>query len=194
MCEHGRNCLDTSNLIILGQLFESSDHSIPLICLQNVSELELGHCKSHLSSHPISPSSISRWYVNLINYLKTFNLIISSPSSVSSQYVNLVIYLTSNLTIPFPPLHLSPGSKWACSIVYTLHLIILFLRLQIVRQLGQLLNTPHLIILSHPSSVSRSYVNIVNYLNTPSTNHPTLSSPSLDCTSTWSIIWIALIW
>lgn len=47
-CEHGRNCLDTSNLIILGQLFESSDHSIPLICLQNVSELELGHCNSHL--------------------------------------------------------------------------------------------------------------------------------------------------
>jgi hypothetical protein len=109
--------------------------------------------------------------VNLFICSKTSNLIISHVSRV---YVGLINCLnTSNLFILFLPVHPSAESRWTWSFVWT-SLIwsfypILFNRLQEVRELGQLLNTSHLII-------------------------PFLPLHPPGCTWTLSVVWIPLIW
>ena len=162
-----------------------SSHPILFIRLQFVRELgQLFYDLS--SDHPIpSSSSISREYVNLVNCFVISHLIIffirlqlvrergqlfydlssdhpiPSSSSVSREYVNLVnCFMISHLIILSHPLHPSPGCTWTWStvlwsLIWSSHPI-LFIRLQEVRELGQLfydLSSDHTIPSS--SSISR---------------------------------------
>ena len=168
---------------------------------------------SHLSPLMILShrSFVSRKYVNLVNCFKTSYLIIPSSSSISSLYVNLVNCLKiSHLIIPSHPLKgvREPGQLFIWVLLVWLPRSIPFIRHQFVRELGQLFegllsdhpNPTHPppertwtcqlcehLSTNHPipsSSVSSSYVNLVNCLNTC---HLIISfHPSPVCTWTWS--------
>ena len=80
---------------------------------------------------------------------------IPSSSSVSSQYVNLLnCFKISYLIIPSHSLHLSPASTWTSSIALRYLIWSVFICLQLVRELAQLLKISHLIIPSHPLHLS----------------------------------------
>ena len=114
---------------------------------------------------------------------------------MSREYVNLVnCFKISHLIIPSLPLHPSLGGTWTWSIalrslIWLSHPI-LFIRLQLVRELIQFLwdlssNYP----IPSTSSVSRKYVNLANcfkisHLINPS--HPLHPSPVR--TWTWLIV------
>ena len=167
MCEHGRNCLDTSNLIILGQLFESSDHSIPLICLERkwTWTWSLQVSSDHPILYPLHPFPDGTWIwsITLRRLIWSSHPLLPSPASTSTwSFIWRLIWPSLSLLFiclqevsdlaqlfeypssdhPLPP---SPDctSTWP-TIEYPTsdYSIPSFLRLQIVRQYRQLFEHP----------------------------------------------------
>ena len=130
-----------------------------------------------------------RWFGQI---LKTSLISLFIPLQLVRELVNFL--KTSHLIIPSYSLRLSPGSMWIWLIIWK-PLIqssfpFLFIRLQVVRELGQLFGD---LSSDHPSSISRKYFNLVNYLKT--SDHPILSSlPVCRTYVNWSIVRRPLIW
>ena len=132
--------------------------------------------------------------MNLVKKFKTFHLIIPSHPSPESTRTWTIVWILIWSSYPTLFIRLQ-GVSQDDQFFDTPHLIILSypIRLQTVRELAQLFEcslSNHPILFS--SSVSRTYVNLDNYLNTP---YLIISShPSPESTRTWSIDWIIHIW